>query len=332
VADGQLVLTFRELDHAMGIAVGANRVAVGGKGQIWLLRDHSELAAQIPPAGRYDRCWLPRSSRVTGGIQGHEIAWGTTASGEPDLWIVNTLFSCLCGLDPRYNFVPRWQPPFISALAPQDRCHLNGLAIRDGLPAFVTVLAATDEPGGWRTAHNHSGALLDVASGEAVSTGLAMPHSPRWHRGELFVLNSGLGRLERVDPATGQREAVASVPGFARGLAFHDDIAFVGLSKGRETAIFGRAPIAAYSDELKCGIGVIDLNTGRTLATLQFATGVEEIFDVQTVSGARCPTFGGSPGDGDEVWLLPAQLHALAPASSPTEPSRARPSTGQRSS
>jgi len=149
--------------------------------------------------------------------------------------------------------------------------------------------------------------VLEVASGEAVTTGLAMPHSPRWHDGNLFVLNSGMGRLERIDLATGHREAVAAVPGYARGLAFHRDLAFVGLSRIRETAIFGGAPIAAYHDQLKCGVGVIELSTGNTVATLQFATGVEEIFDVQTVFGARCPTFGGSPGDGDEVWLLPAR-------------------------
>jgi uncharacterized protein (TIGR03032 family) len=110
------------------------------------------------------------------GIQCHEIAWGTTASGEPDLWIVNTLFSCLAGLDLRYSFVPRWRPPFISQLAPQDRCHLNGLAMRDGSPAFVTVMASHDEP---RVAkrRNDSGRVLDVASGEAVTNGLANAHS-----------------------------------------------------------------------------------------------------------------------------------------------------------
>ena len=130
---------------------------------------------------------------------------------------------------------------------------------------------------------NDSGAVLDVASGEAVTTGLAMPHSPRWHDGSLFVLNSGMGRLERVDLATGHREAIAAVPGYARGLAIHGGLAFVGLSKIRETAIFGGAPIAAYQDQLKCGVGVIELSTGNTIATLQFANGVEEMFDVQAV-------------------------------------------------
>lgn len=306
-AEGRPAFSFRGFDRAMGVAVGADRLAVAGKSQIWWLRDHADLAPALAPTGRYDRCWLPRSSSVTGAIHCHEIAWGVGADGEPELWMVNTLFSCLAGLDPRFSFVPRWRPPFISALAAQDRCHLNGLAMRGGAPAFVTVMATSDEPGGWRRARNDSGAVLDVATGEAVTTGLAMPHSPRWHAGQLFVLNSGLGRLERVDPATGTREGVAAVPGYARGLAFHGGLAFVGLSRIRETAIFGGAPIAAHHDELKCGIGVIDVNSGTTVATLEFASGVEEIFDVQVVDGARCPALGASPGGGEEVWLLPDQ-------------------------
>jgi uncharacterized protein (TIGR03032 family) len=305
VADGELTFSFRRFDRAMGVAVGADRIAVAGERQIWSLPDHSELADAIAPAGRHDRCWLPRTSTVTGPIQCHEIAWGATDHGEPDLWIVNTLFSCLAGVDPRYSFVPRWRPPFISQMAGQDRCHLNGVAMREGSPAFVTVMAPTDSPSGWRAMPHDSGTVLDVASGETVTTGLAMPHSPRLHDGNLFVLNSGVGRLERVDPATGHREEVAALPGYARGLAFHHDLAFVGLSRIRETAVFGGVPIAAHREQLKCGVGVIQLNTGNTVATLQFANGVEEIFDVQTIDGARCPTFGDSP-DGDEIWLLPS--------------------------
>lgn len=302
VADGRLSFSFRRFDNAMGVAVGADRVAVGGKNQVWMLRDHSELAPRIAPAGTYDRCWLPRSSTVTGAIQCHEVVWGTGPSGEPDLWLVNTSFSCLAGLDDRHSFVPRWRPPFITALAPEDRCHLNGLAMRDGRPAYVTAMAPSDEARGWRAARNDTGLVLDVASGEVVTEGLAMPHSPRWHDGSLYVLNSGFGRLERVDLASGQRDVVAMLPGYARGLAIHGDLAFIGLSKIRETAVFGGAPIAEYHDRLKCGVGVVDLRTGETVGTLEWENGVAEIFDVQVVPGARCPTLGSAE---DEVWLLP---------------------------
>lgn len=299
VADGRPSLSFRRFDRAMGVAVGRDRVAVGGKTQIWSLGDHSDIAPAMSPAGRFDRCWLPRSSAVTGAISCHELAWGT---GE-ELWIVNTAFSCLAGLDGRHSFVPRWRPPFVSELAAQDRCHLNGLAMRDGRPAYVSLFALSDEPGGWREGNrNDSGAVLEVPSGDVVTAGLAMPHSPRWYGEQLFVLNSGFGRLEHVDLATGGRDVVATFPGYARGLAFHRGLAFVGLSRIRETNVFGGAPIAAYHDRLLCGVGVVDLRTGATVATLQFENAVEEIFDVQVVPGARCPTLGAD----DDVWVLPA--------------------------
>jgi uncharacterized protein (TIGR03032 family) len=303
--DEQVVFSFHGVDQAMGVAVHERQVAVGARGQVWFLADHSELAPSIEPKGRFDRCLLARRSVVTGGIQCHEVVWGVDDAGEPDLWLVNTLFSCLAGLDPSYSFVPRWRPPFISQLAGQDRCHLNGLAMRDGKPAHVTVMACSDEPGGWRKQRNDSGAILEVPSGEAISTGLSMPHSPRWHDGQLYVLNSGFGRLERVNAATGERDVVALLPGYARGLAIHNGLAFIGLSRIRETAIFGGAPIAQFHEKLKCGVGVVELTTGITVATIEFQSGVEEIFDVQVVPGARCVALGGSPGTGEEIWLVP---------------------------
>jgi uncharacterized protein (TIGR03032 family) len=133
-----------------------------------------------------------------------------------------------------------------------------------------------------------------------------MPHSPRWDGRSLYVLNSGMGRLERIDLATGDREAVALVPGYARGLALHGDLAFIGLSRIRETAVFGHTPVAAHHAQLKCGLGIIELSTGNTLATLQFDNGVEEVFDVQVIPGARCPNLGSSGEEENDLWLLPS--------------------------
>ncbi|WP_183101115.1 TIGR03032 family protein [Nocardioides pelophilus] len=305
VHEGTIRFSFHQVDRAMGVAVGRDRIAVGARSQVWHLQDHSEVAPRIEPRGMYDRCFLPRTSTVTGNIQGHELAWGTTRAGDQELWIANTLFSCLATVHPDFSFVPRWRPPFISELAAEDRCHLNGVAMRDGTPAYVSVLAETDDPTGWRSLPKNSGAVLDVLSGAVVTTGLTMPHSPRWYGDQLFVLNSGMGRLERVDLADGSREVVALLPGYARGLAIYRGLAFVGLSRIRETAVFGDVPIAEFHDRLKCGVGIVEVATGKTLATLEFATGVEEIFDVQVVPGARCLTFGSSE-TGDDAWLVPA--------------------------
>jgi len=307
VVDSRLHVQMRRFGQAMGVAVDAGRIAIGSRDQVWFLEEHSELADRIPPEGAFDRCFLARSTVVTGGLQGHELAWGNGPEGPGHLWVVNTLFSCLAGVDPRYSFIPRWRPPFISKLAAEDRCHLNGMAMKDGLPAFVTVMAASDEPGGWREQRNDSGAVLHVPSGERVTDGLAMPHSPRLHGDQLYVLNSGMGRLEHVDTGSGQRMPVALMPGYARGLAFRGNHAFVGLSKIRETNIFGGAPIAEYHDALKCGLGVVDLRTGATVATLEFTSGVEEIFDVQVLPDTRCAVLSPAAGEPHEIWHTPGE-------------------------
>src|SRR5262249_22819183 len=149
--------------------------------------------------------------------QAHELAWGSSPLAPPgrgaggegeELWVVNTAFSCLCTLDDRHSFVPRWRPPFGTGLAADDRCHLNGLAMADGVPKYVTALAETDTPQGWRPNKVNSGCLIDVASGETVARGFAMPHSPRVHLGRVWMLHSGAGQLVLVDPANGKVDMV----------------------------------------------------------------------------------------------------------------------------
>ena len=81
---------------------------------------------------------------------------------------VNTLFSCLATLSETHSFAPLWQPPFVSRLAAEDRCHLNGLAMRDGEPRYVTAVAATDVADGWREQRRDGGVVIDVATGEIV--------------------------------------------------------------------------------------------------------------------------------------------------------------------
>ena len=303
VAAGELTLSYHNFERAMGLAVKPDGIAVAARAQIWFLNAAPDLAARVEPAGRHDACFLTRSSHFTGEIQAHELAWA-----DDELWLVNTAFGCLCTLDGRHSFVPRWRPPFLTALAADDRCHLNGLAVADGAPKYVTALAETDTPQGWRANKVHSGCLIDVASGETVARGFAMPHSPRVHRGRVWMLHSGAGQLVLVDPASGRAETVTELPGYTRGLALYDRFAFVGLSKIRETSTFGGMPIAERRPELKCGVGVVDLGTGRLIAHLEFVTGVEEIFDVQVMPGARCPALSGPYASLDgaaPIWTAP---------------------------
>jgi uncharacterized protein (TIGR03032 family) len=287
---GKLVMLRDEGDHlnthyrtfqaAMGLAVtdGGAKLAIGTTIQIWQFRDIPDVARRLELAGTHDACYLPRASHVTGNVLIHEMAYG--AGGQ--LWFVNTRFSCLATLDPESSFVPRWRPPFVTELEPSDRCHLNGMGMVDGKPKYVTALGETNEMAGWRPNKARGGLLMDVDSGAILCRGLSMPHSPRWHGGRLWVCESGSGTLGYVDRNTGRYEAVAAVPGFTRGLDFAGDLAFVGLSQVRESAVFSGIPITERlaPEERTCGVCVVDLRRGEPIALLKFESGVQEVFAV----------------------------------------------------
>src|SRR5262249_1008784 len=190
--------------------------------------------------------------------------------------------SCLATLDPESSFVPRWRPPFVTELEPSDRCHLNGLAMVDGRQKTVPALGEANEKAGWRPTKARGGLLMDVDSGAILCRGLSMPHSPRWYGGRLWVCESGSGTLGTVDRNTGRYEAVAAVPGFTRGLDFAGDLAFVGLSQVRESAVFSGIPITGRlaPKERTCGVCVGDLPPGAAVAPLKFQSGVQEVFAV----------------------------------------------------
>jgi uncharacterized protein (TIGR03032 family) len=259
----------------------------------------------------HDACFIPRASHVTGDIGVHEVAWGGESLDE--LWLVNTRFSCLCTLHPDYSFIPRWRPPFISALAAEDRCHLNGLAIVNRQPAYVTALGQTDTRGGWRECKSRGGIVMSVPQGHVVADGLCMPHSPRWHEGALWVLESGTGRLEKIDPTSGARRVITGgLPGFARGLGICGTYAFIGLSKIRATSAMDGVPLAERRDELKSGIAVVDLRDGRVVAAVDFQTAVEEVFDVQILAGQRFPEVLGFQKDTvQNTFIVPPAAPAL---------------------
>jgi uncharacterized protein (TIGR03032 family) len=291
-ADGdQLNTHFRAFASPMGIAVGRHYLALGTQRHIWEYRNQPEVGRRLDASGRHDAVFLLRASHVTGDIRVHEMAF----AGD-ELWIVNTRFSCLAVLDGRHSFVPRWRPPFVTALLPEDRCHLNGLAIRDGQARFATALGATDTPQGWRAQKADGGVLLEVPSGEIVARGLSMPHSPRWHGGRLWVLESGRGTLASVEVATGRVETVVELPGFTRGLAFAGGFAFVGLSQVRETNIFGGIPLSERIQERLCGVWIVDLRTAKVAGFLRFEGLVQEIFDVQILA-ARWPEIAEPDAD-----------------------------------
>lgn len=288
VSHGALHVTLHYYDRAMGVAVAPDRIAVGGGPQIWFLQSMPHLAPRLEPAGQFDGCFVTRSSHVTGEVLTHDLAFSGV-----QLWFVNTLFSCVCTLQPNLSFLPRWKPPFVSSISAQDRCHLNGLAMAEGQPRYATALGQTDAQEGWRSGKAAGGCLIDIPNDVVVASGLSMPHSPRVHQGRVWLLDSGTGRLVTVDPRSGRIDTVAVLPGYTRGLSFAGPYAFVGLCKIRETAMFGDVPIAAERGRLECGVAAVELATGRLAALIEFTEGIHEIFAVEVLAGTRCPAISG---------------------------------------
>lgn len=284
-AEGKIDTEFTNINRPMGVATQGARLAIGASDCVMSFSINANLASQVPSTRPVDIPYAPRSILFTGDIAIHDMAYGD----DEELYFINTRFSCLCRLDTNHSFDPIWRPEWITALAAEDRCHLNGLAMRDGKPRYVTALARTDEAHGWREHKGTSGLVIDVSTNSVIAEGLSMPHSPRWHNNRLWVLESGKGTLGTVDLDTGNVATIAVLPGFTRGLAFIGPYALVGLSQVRES-VFTQLPITAQAAERNCGVWMVDTRNGAIAGFLKFDGVVQEIFDVTTLPG-RWPVF-----------------------------------------
>jgi len=291
--DQGISIAERTFARCMGLAARDQRMYLASQYQLW--RFNNVLDPGHDYQG-YDRLFIPHLGHTTGDVDAHDI--GIDGHGEPVF--VNTLFSCLARPSVTSNFEVVWKPPFISRLAPEDRCHLNGLAMFEGEPAWVTMISKSDVAEGWRDHRADGGLVMDVRSNEVLCEGLSMPHSPRWYRKKLWLLNSGAGEFGTVDLRTGRFEPLCFVPGFARGLAFHGRYALIGLSKPRSDSFQGLAldeQLAKRNAEPRCGLVVVDLETGDLLHHMRIEGVVQELFDVAVLPGVLRPMLLGFKTD-----------------------------------
>ncbi|BCS95690.1 TIGR03032 family protein [Desulfoluna limicola] len=291
--NGRLSLFDRRFERPLGLHVdGEGRLFMATRDQIWRLDN-----ILGPGPGDCDRLYVPRRCWTTGHLNTHDLA--LDANGQ--LLFVNTLFSCLSGLSHTHSFQPVWKPPFISALLPEDRCHLNGMAMDCGIPRYVTLRNQSDAPHGWREDQAKGGCLMDVRTGKPILTDLCVPHSPRIHGNQLWLLNSGTGELGVVDIRRQRFIPVCSFPGYLRGLAFFNHIAVVGVSKARDGCDFDGLPLGAslnaHAGEAICALCFVDITSGRIQHSLRFHGAVSELYDVQVLPGVSCPMALGFQSD-----------------------------------
>ena len=285
---GRLSIFERTFNRSMGMWASGSTLYLSSLYQLWRFENALE-PGQVHQG--YDCLYVPQVGYVTGDLDIHDIA--VSSSGGHQVVFINTLFSCLATVSDTHSFVPLWKPPFISRLAAEDRCHLNGLALRNGEPRYVTLVGQSDISEGWRDSRVNGGCVVDISSNEVILSGLSMPHSPRWYQDKLWLLNSGMGEFGYVDLARGKFEPIAFCPGYLRGLAFWENWAIVGLSKPRENKTFSGLPfnetLLTQNVQSRCGLMVIDLRTGDIVHSLQIEGVVQELYDVAVLPGVRRP-------------------------------------------
>ncbi len=282
---GGLNTHFVSLPKPMGMATSGNRFAIGTKHEIIEYKNVSGAARKVEPVNTHDACYVPWLRHTTGDVDIHEMAYGK----DDKLWFINTKFSCLCTRHSDFSFQPEWRPWFVSGYSPEDRCHLNGLAMQNGSPKYVSSLGVGDTHQAWRANKAFGGTLMDIEKNEFVVEGLSMPHSPRIYRDKLWLLESGRGSLACVDLKSGKLETVCELDGFTRGIDFVGDLAFIGLSQIRESNTFGGLPLTERLTERICGVWIVNITNGNVIGFLRFKGSVQEIFSVQAVRGALFP-------------------------------------------
>lgn len=296
-ADDRLSVFERTFPRAMGLGVSEDGRSLALASEYQIHRFDNVVAPGATDADGHDALYAPHAAWVTGDVDAHDIGFGT--DGRPIF--VNTLFNCLAAASDGHSFRPLWLPPFVSKLAAEDRCHLNGMAMEGGRPRFVTAVSRSDVSDGWRDRRADGGIVIDVDSNAIVATGLSMPHSPRLHDGRLWLLNSGTGEFGHVDPAEGRFEVAAFCPGYARGLAFAGGYALIGLSLARDNRTFSGLPLdaelSARDADPRCGLAIVDLRSGGMVHWMRIEGVVRELYDVAFLPGVRRPAALGFKTD-----------------------------------
>lgn len=269
-----LSVVYRQFERPMGLTYHDDTLYVASAGKI------VELESSEGRNDLFDTLFVPRRSTNIGACDAHELA-----VSKDGLLFANTAYSCVATMDKRRSFKHIWKPEFISKLVPEDRCHLNGLCVNDGELAYVSVCNKSDMLEGWRANRGNGGMIIDVQSGELSVVSLSMPHSPRWHNGQLWWLDSGRGHIVNDTNSF-------FCPGFLRGLAFHNRYAIVTVSKPRQDLFHGlelQDEINKRGGEAWCGVLIVDTETGSIEQWLRIEGPTRELFDVVTMPYIKCP-------------------------------------------
>lgn len=284
-SDGDKIdVNFKSFKRPMGITVHNDNITIGTHDKVIKFIRNDKVAKYLDNVN-IDSSFVPSAMHVTGMINIHDIDYGNDG-----LYVVNSAFSCICKIVPDYSFEVYWKPEFISELVPEDRCHLNGMALKDGKPKYVTMFNQLDYRGSWKVNKAPTGVLMDIENNEVLVDNLFMPHSPRYKNGKIYFCDSCYGEVCFYDLATSKKETIAKFKGFTRGIDFYGPLMFVGTSKVRQKNEEDIIPLIGDGvDSTICSIYVINLETNQVIGNMEFSGDVEQIYDVSIIKNSSYP-------------------------------------------
>ena len=280
--ENSLIQLPRTFEKPMGVTLDEkkDKLALACKDEIIVFSNSKELAAHYPKSpDTYDALYMPRVTYHTGPLDIHDLSYAADGS----LYAVNTLFSCIIKVNDDYNFSPYWIPPFIDKMVSEDRCHLNGMALKNGIPKYATSFNQGNSFQSWRENITTTGVVFDIETNEVVASNLPMPHTPRLFNNDLYVLLSATGELVKINLKNWKYDVIVKLDGFVRGMSLHRDYLFIGLSKLRKnSSTFGKLDFAEKANH--SGIMVIHLPTGSIAGKITYLSSLDEIYDVQILA------------------------------------------------
>ncbi len=287
----QLSLWISDFERPMGMYAdkdtrGNDNVYIGTSKLLWKYINHGNKPSDNNTTD-FDASYIPKWLDNISDIDCHDIV----EDENNNVFFVSAQFGCVCQRSDTHSFKVYWQPPWISKVAAEDRCHLNGLCLRDGVPRYVTAIAQTDVRSGWRENRESSGLVYDIIDNSIVCDNLSMPHSPRWYNNQLWILESGTGYFGRITDNVFKKEVF--IQGFLRGLSFIGKYALIGSSLDRHEKVFQDIQLGKNLKDkqisAKCGVFIVNLDTMDVVHNLIIDNPIKEIYDVVALKGITRP-------------------------------------------
>lgn len=306
--DPDLSIYICPITRCMGMARYKDRVVISNIGSL-IVYNHIS-GTDTPKHGYFTGSYQPRFQYHSPDVDIHDLKVTNTG-----IYYISATYNCIAMPSLEKTFEPYWIPPWITLstdindptkkyMRREDCCHLNGLCCVDEKPKYVTSASRGNILGHWRT-HKSEGFVYDIQKNEVVCEDIHSPHSPNWYRDQLWVFESGTGYFGYVDFKTKSFVKKIFLPGFLRGLTFHDKYAIACLSKDRHDHAFHDLPLRenlrCNGTPGQCGFRVIDMDTFSVIEEFTFGSqsGITELYDVICLPGNRTRIL--NPGENDAV-------------------------------